>query len=103
MLALTTRKLNLRWGAVLSTAGPGLVLGLVTLCAAGPATFLHDIHWLARLGLGLLTALVGVMMWAWMFPRSLQHGTNNILAQIAVRIPVAALKQRWIPEDDVPR
>ena len=103
MLALTTRKLNLRWGAVLSTAGPGLVLGLVTLCAAGPATFLHDIHWLARLGLGLLTALVGVMMWAWMFPRSLQHGANNILAQIAVRIPVAALKQRWIPEDDVPR
>ena len=103
MLALTTRKLKLRWGAVLSTAGPGLVLGLVTLCAAGPATFLHDIHWLARLGLGLLTALVGVMMWAWMFPRSLQHGANNILAQIAVRIPVAALKQRWIPEDDVPR
>ena len=51
----------------------------------------------------LLTALVGVMMWAWMFPRSLQHGANNILAQIAVRIPVAALKQRWIPEDDVPR
>jgi O-antigen/teichoic acid export membrane protein len=103
MLALTTRKLNLRWGAVLSTAGPGLVLGLVTLCAAGPATFLHDIHWLARLGLGLLTALVGVMMWAWMFPRSLQHGANNILAQIAARIPVAALKQRWVPEDDVPR
>ena len=49
---LTARKLNLRWGVMLSTAGPGLVLGLVTLCAAGPATFLHDIHWLSRLGLG---------------------------------------------------
>lgn len=103
MIALTTRKLSLGWGAVLSTAGPGLILGLVTLCAAGPVTFLHDIHWLSRLGMGILTAIVGALTWAWFFPKSLQHGPNNILSQIAARIPVKALKQRWIEESDVPR
>ena len=96
MLTLTARKLNLRWSVMLSTAGPGLILGLVTLCAAGPATFLHDIHWLSRLGLGVLTATAGVLAWAWFYPRSLQHGANNILAQIAVRMPVKALKKRWM-------
>lgn len=103
MLALIVRKLELGWGAVLSTAGPGLVLGMVTLSAAAPATFLHDIHWLFRLGLGLFAALIGVLVWAWFFPRSLRHGANNILAQIASRVPVAALKQRWIPSGDVHR
>jgi hypothetical protein len=103
MLALIVRKLELAWSAVLSTAGPGVVLGLVTLCAAAPMVFLQEIHWLLRLGLGLLSAFVGVSVWAWIFPRSLQHGTNNILAQIATRVPIAALKQRWIPDGDVRR
>ncbi|MCH1576298.1 MAG: oligosaccharide flippase family protein [Flavobacteriales bacterium] len=103
MLALIVRKLELAWSAVLSTAGPGVVLGLVTLCAAAPMVFLQEIHWLLRLGLGLLSAFVGVSVWAWIFPRSLQHGANNILAQIATRVPIAALKQRWIPDGDVRR
>ncbi|MDA9863504.1 oligosaccharide flippase family protein [Flavobacteriales bacterium] len=98
MLALIVRKLELAWRAVLSTAGPGLVLGLVTLSAAAPMVFLQEIHWLFRLGLGLVSAFVGVSVWAWFFPHTLQHGGNNILAQIATRIPIEALKQRWIPD-----
>jgi PST family polysaccharide transporter len=98
MLALTRSKLEVSWGGILATAGPGLLLGAVTLLAAAPAAFLFDGHWLTRLMLGLASSFAGVMTWCWCFPHSLRYGPNNILAQVGARLPIAPLKKRWAPE-----
>ncbi len=97
MLMLAGRRLETGAGAILSMARPGLILGLVTLSAAFPATLLSDVHWLLRLLVGVLSAGIGWLAWAWWFPASLRQGPHDLLAQIAGRIPVAALKRRWTP------
>ena len=97
MLALAGHKLETGVRPILSMARPGLILGLVTLAAAFPATLLGELHWLLRLLVGVLSAGTGLLAWAWWFPTSLRQGPHDLLAQIAGRIPLAALKRRWTP------
>lgn len=97
MLALAGYKLNTGTMDILSTARPGLILGMVTLAAAFPATLLTELHWLLRLLVGVLSAVAGLLAWAWWFPASLRQGPHDLLAQIAGRIPLVAVKRRWIP------
>ncbi len=97
MLALAGYKLNTGTMDILSTARPGLILGMVTLAAAFPATLLTELHWLLRLLVGVLSAVAGLLAWAWWFPASLRQGPHDLLAQIAGRIPLVTVKRRWIP------
>ena len=102
MLTLVGHTLRTGLLAIAATAMPGVLLGLVTLLTAGPVLFIPELHWLARLAAGIASGGIGCIVWAWCFPGSLRQGGNDILAQIASRMPSKALKQRWMPRADDP-
>ena len=97
MLTLVGRTLGTGILAITATALPGMLLGIVTLASAAPVLLIPGLHWLARLAVGLTAAGGGCLIWAWCFPSSLRRGPNDILAQVAARIPSKALKRRWMP------
>lgn len=99
MLLLVGRRLRAGALDILSAARPGLILGVVTLLACGPVHWGLEAHWLLRLVAGLGAAMTGVLAWAWFLPGSLRQGGNDILAQVAARVPSTALKHRWGPRN----
>ena len=100
MLILCKGRLEIGWGELMRSAGPGLLLGVVCLVSVSPVALGMQAHWLLRLSTGIGCAVLGTLGWAWFFPASLRHGPNDILAQLAGRIPLAALKQRWENVDE---
>jgi hypothetical protein len=100
MLILCKGRLEIGWGELMRSAGPGLLLGVVCLVSVSPVALGMQAHWLLRLSTGIGCAVLGTLGWAWFFPASLRHGPNDILAQLAGRIPLAAFKQRWENVDE---
>jgi len=100
MLILCGRRLELSLRTILTSAGPGLWLAAVTFALTAPLAMWMDVHWLLRLLTGLSIALFGCLGWAWYFPGTLRHGPNDVLAQLAERIPFDAVKERWLPKRD---
>ncbi len=99
MLALCASRLHVNPGTLLSAMRPGLILGFACFAAAFPVAFWLEAHWLVRLGAGMGAAAAGTLGWALLVPNSLREGNNDILGQLARRIPVAALRERWMPGD----
>jgi PST family polysaccharide transporter len=95
MLWLCARSLEIKGRQMLRPAIPGLILGVVCLASVAPVALWMESHWLLRLLAGIASALAGTFIWAWFQPDSLRQGPNDILAQLASRLPSAALKKRW--------
>lgn len=95
MMTLTQRLIQFKWRVLFSLTLPGLRLGLVTLVASLPALQLTEGHWAVRLGLGLTLSFLLTFALAWFRPATLRAGNQDLLAQLAQRLPFAPLKTRW--------
>ena len=100
MLLLTRRSIRFEWGMLFKLSLPGLRVGLASLLGAVPAWLLADaLHWSLHFLLGAGGMAMGAFALAWFRPQGLRVGPYDLLAQLATRLPSAALRNRWVSDD----
>ena len=100
MLVLTRRCIRFEWVMLLKLSLPGLRVGLAALLGAVPALLLADaLHWSLHLLLGAGGMVLGAFVLAWLRPQGMRVGPYDLLAQLATRLPSAALRKRWASGD----
>ena len=100
MLLLTRRRIRFEWDMLFKLSLPGLRVGLAALLGAVPALMLADsLHWSLHLLLGAGGMVLGAFVLAWLRPQGLRVGPYDLLAQLATRLPSAALRKRWASGD----
>ena len=100
VLLLTRRRIRFEWGMLFKLSLPGLRVGLAALLGAIPALMLADsLHWSLHLLLGAGGMVLGAFVLAWLRPQGLRVGPYDLLAQLATRLPSAALRKRWASGD----
>ena len=101
MLLLTRHRIRFEWAMLLRLSAPGLKAAFAAGIGALPALFLFgEAHWSLHFLVGGAGMGGAVLALAWFHPASFRVGHYDLLAQIAGRVPLTALRNRWAPEEN---
>ena len=101
MLLLTRQRIRFEWGMLLRLSAPGVKAAFAAGIGALPALLVFSkAHWSLHFLLGIAGMGGAVLALAWFHPASFRVGPYDLLAQIAGRVPLAALRNRWAPEEN---
>ncbi|MGB1072872.1 MAG: oligosaccharide flippase family protein [Flavobacteriales bacterium] len=101
MLLLTRQRIRFEWGMLLKLSAPGVKAAFAAGIGALPALLLFgEAHWSLHFLMGVAGMGGAVLALAWFHPASFRVGPYDLLAQIAGRVPLAALRNRWAPEEN---
>jgi O-antigen/teichoic acid export membrane protein len=98
MKSFSLKLVKLNWSRLIKKLIPGVITGIIAVFASWAAQtlnpFISD-----RLFIRLLVALslnaIILFAVAWFVPFLFKQGKDNVLATLATKIPIAALRKRW--------
>jgi O-antigen/teichoic acid export membrane protein len=97
IMSLSIRLSKLTWSKMTRKFVPGILIAFVVAIASSIALFVlpPDTSQLIQLGVSVVLVGIFIASVAWYAPFIFRQGKDNILAELADRLPFKSLKSRW--------